>query len=102
MPWKSRLALHTAAWIPAKDGTLRRPSAITTPELAAGFSSAGNDAWLNIIDFGADKRYRSEQHQARRRAAQAIGLPAELADQLGLLSAEALKSLGNEMLRRIA
>jgi hypothetical protein len=96
------LALQTAAWIPAKDGTLRHPSAITTPELAAGFSSAGNDAWLNIIDFGAENRHRSEQHQARRRAAQAIGLPAELADQLGLLSVEAIKSLGNEMLRRIA
>jgi hypothetical protein len=96
------LALQKAAWISAKDGSLRRPSAITTPELAAGLSTAGNDAWLNTVDFGADYRQRSEQHQARRRAAQAIGLPAELADQLGLLSPDALKALGSEILQRIA
>lgn len=95
------LALQKAAWIPAKDGTFRRPSTITAPELPAGFSAAGNDAWLNVIGFGADHRQRSEQHQARRRAAQAIGLPPELADQLGLLSPDALKTLGNEMLQRI-
>ncbi|HEX4407388.1 MAG TPA: hypothetical protein VH206_01320 [Xanthobacteraceae bacterium] len=95
-------ALQRTSWISAKDGTFRRPSAITRPELAPGFSTAGNDAWLNIIDFGADNRQRSEEHLARRRAAQTIGLPAELADQLGRLSPDALKSFSNEMLRRIA
>jgi hypothetical protein len=38
----------------------------------------------------------------RRRAAQAIGLPPELADQLATLSPEALKAVGSEMLRRVA
>jgi hypothetical protein len=96
------LTLQNSAWIPAKDGTLRCPSAITAPELATGLSSVGNDAWLHVIEFGADHRQRSEQHQARRRAAQAIGLPPELADHLGLMPPDAVKSLGNEMLRRIA
>jgi hypothetical protein len=96
------LALQAVAWIPAKDGTFRRPSAMTVPELPTGFSVAGNDDWLNVIDFGGDHRQRSEQHQARRRAAQAIGLPPELADRLSLLSPEALEKLGSELLHRIA
>lgn len=96
------LSLRDAAWIPAKDGSLRRPSAITAPELANGLSTKGNEEWLHAIGFAADHRRRSEEHQARRRAAQTIGLPAELADQLATLSPEALKELGNEMLRRVA
>jgi len=90
------------AWIPAKDGTLRRPSAITASELAADFSAVGNDAWLSVIGFGEDQRQRSEQHKARRLAAETIGLPAELADQLLLLPPYALKTLGVELLQRIA
>ena len=95
------LTLQEAAWIPAKDGSLRRPSAITAQELAPGLSAAGDDGWLNILDFGADYRQRSEQHQKRRKAAQTIGLPPELADQLELLSPNALKALGTEILHRI-
>jgi len=95
------LALRASAWIPAKDGSLRKPRAITAAELAQGFSTAGNDAWLGAIDFGADHRRRSHEHLARRTAAQSIGLPAELADRLERLSPEALESLGIEMLRRI-
>lgn len=75
--------LRGTAWIPAKDNTLRRPSAISASELAAGFSIAGNDAWLNVIDFGADHRQRSEQHFARRRAAQTIGLSRRTSRQAG-------------------
>lgn len=96
------LCLKNAEWIPAKDGSLRRPSAITTPELAAGFSTAGNDAWLDAIGFASEYRQRSEQSQVRRKAAQSIGLPAELADQLASLSPDALKTFGSEMLQRIA
>lgn len=96
------LCLREAAWIPAKDGSLRRPSAITAPELADGFSTKGNEEWLHAIGFAAEHRRRSEEHQARRRAAQSIGLPAELADQLATLSPVALEELGNEMLRRVA
>jgi hypothetical protein len=96
------LCLRDAAWIPAKDGSLRRPSAITAPELADGFSTKGNEEWLHAIGFAAEHRRRSEEHQARRRAAQTIGLPAELVDQLATLSPEALEELGNEMLRRVA
>ena len=96
------LCLRDAEWIPAKDGSLRRPSMITVPELGAGLSAKGNDAWLYAIGFAAEDRRRSEEHQARRRAAQAIGLPAELADQLVSLSCDALEAVGNEMLRRLA
>jgi hypothetical protein len=99
----STLALHLrdTAWIPAKDGTLRHPSAITPADLPPGLSTTGNEEWLNDIGFAADQRRCSEEHQARRRAAQAIGLPPELADQLATLSPEALKALGSEMLLRV-
>jgi hypothetical protein len=96
------LCLRDAEWIPAQDGSLRRPCAITAPELAAGLSVTGNEAWLHAISFAADHRQRSEQHQTRRRAAQLIGLPAELADQLATLPPDALEALGSEMLRRVA
>jgi hypothetical protein len=96
------LCLRDAAWMPAKNGSLRRPSAITALELADGLSTKGNEEWLHAIGFAAEHRRRSEEHQARRRAAQTIGLPAELADQLATLSPKALKELGNEMLRRVA
>lgn len=95
------LAIRAAAWIPAKDGSLRKPCAITSSELAQGFSTAGNEAWLGAIDFGGDHRRRSQEHLARRTAAQSIGLPAELAERLEQLSPEAIQSLGSEMLRRI-
>lgn len=84
------------------DGSLRRPCAITAPELAAGLSITGNEAWLHAIGFAADHRRRSEQHQTRRRAAQLIGLPEELADQLATLPPDVLKAFGSEMLRRVA
>lgn len=96
------LCLRDAEWIPAKDGSLRRPSAITTPELATGLSTGGNEDWLNAIGFASEHRQRSEQSQLRRKAAKSIGLPEELADQLASLSPDALKTLGSEMLQRIA
>jgi hypothetical protein len=95
------LCLRESEWIPAQDGSLRRPSAITAPELAVGLSITGNEAWLNAIGFGADHRRRSEQHQTRRRAAQLIGLPEELADELATLPPDALKAFGSEMLQRV-
>ena len=96
------LCLRDAEWIPALDGSLRRPCAITVPELGAGLSITGNEAWLHAIGFAADHRRRSEQHQTRRRAAQLMGLPEELADQLATLPPDALKAFGSEMLRRVA
>ncbi len=81
---------------------MKRPSAVTTPDLAEGLVTTGNEAWLNAIGFGADHRERSEKHLANRKAARAIGLPEELADQLASLSPDALKIFGSEMLRQIA
>lgn len=95
------LALRASEWIPAKDGSLRSPRSLTGAELAKGFSRIGNEAWLDVIGFGDDDRRRSQEHLARRAAAQTMGLPAELADRLERLTPEALENLGNEMLRRI-
>lgn len=100
-PSSLALGLRDNAWVPAKDGTLRRPAAITAAELASGLSTTGNEEWLHAIGFAADQRRRSEEHSARRKAAQAIGLPPELADQLASLSPEALKALGTEMMQRV-
>ena len=96
------LILQAAEWIPGKDGVFRQPKEMTSALLPAGFSVKGNEAWLNIIGFGAEQRQRSEQHQARRQAAQTIGLPPELADELSLLSPEALATLATEMRAQIA
>jgi hypothetical protein len=96
------LCLRDAEWIPAKDGSLRRPSAITAAELASGFAVTGNEEWLQAIDFGLEYHRRSEEHQTRRRAAVTIGLPEELVDRLAVLSPEALEAFGSEMLRRVA
>ncbi|MGJ4949004.1 sacsin N-terminal ATP-binding-like domain-containing protein [Bradyrhizobium sp. HKCCYLS20291] len=95
------IALRRAEWIPAKDGSLRSPPTITGADLAKGYSRTGNELWLDAIGFGEDDRKRSQEHLARRAAAQTIGLPPELADRLERLSPEALETLGNEMLRRI-
>jgi hypothetical protein len=95
------LCLRDAEWIPANDGSLRRPSAMTGAELATGYTTKGNEEWLQAIGFGAEHRRRSDDHQARRRAAATIGLPEELADQLATLSPEALKAFGTEMLRKV-
>ncbi|WP_439364240.1 sacsin N-terminal ATP-binding-like domain-containing protein [Bradyrhizobium sp. DASA03005] len=100
-PSSLALGLRDSAWIPAKDGTLRKPSAITAAELAPGLSTTGNEEWLQAIGFAADQRRRSEEHSTRRKAAQAIGLPPELADQLASLSPEALRALGAEMMQRV-
>jgi hypothetical protein len=95
------VSLRKSAWVPAKDGTLRRPSAMTSSELISGFSVVGNSVWLSVIGFGEDQRQQSEEHKARRLAAESIGLPAELADQLHNLPPDALKTLGAELLQRI-
>lgn len=57
------LCLRDTAWIPANDGSLRRPGAISAPELADGFSTKGNEEWLHAIGFAAEQRRRSEEHQ---------------------------------------
>ena len=60
------LVLRDSAWIPAIDGTFRKPSEITTAELAQGFPVQPALKWLEAIGFGPDHRQRPEQ---RRRAA---------------------------------
>ncbi|MGA9580785.1 MAG: hypothetical protein WBR13_02305 [Allosphingosinicella sp.] len=99
----SQLAAKLAAtkWISTKEGEFRRPREITAKDLPAGFPLQPAIHWLEAVGFGAEDRQKSEQHQARRRAAEAIGLPHELADRLLALSAEARGVLAGEMLRRI-
>jgi hypothetical protein len=96
------LVLRDAEWIPAADGTFRKPSSITSSELAQGFPLQPALKWLEAIGFGADHRQRSELHQARRKAAESIGLTSELADRLQSMSKESRAALAAEMMRRIS
>ncbi|OQW75386.1 MAG: hypothetical protein BVN32_11135 [Proteobacteria bacterium ST_bin14] len=101
-PSSLAIALRDTAWIPAKDGSLRKPRAITAADLAAGYSPGGNEAWLQAIGFGEEQRKRSDQHKARLKAAELIGLSAELVDQLEGLPAEALAALNEDLARKLA
>jgi hypothetical protein len=101
-PSSLAIALREAEWIPAKDGSLRRPSAITAPDLAAGFSVGGNEAWLQAIGFGEEQRKRSDQHKARLKAGELIGLKADLVAQLEALPPEALAALNEDLARKLA
>ncbi len=93
--------LRQTPWIPAKDGSLRKPSEITAPDLAKGFSIGGNEDWLRAIGFGEQERMRGEQARARRQAGELIGLTPELIDRLNGLSPEALATLSADMMRTI-
>lgn len=101
-PSSLAIALRDAAWIPAKDGRLRRPRSMTAAELAAGFSVGGNEAWLQAIGFGEEQRKRSDQHKARIKAGELIGLQADLVEQLEGLPAEALAALNEDLARKLA
>jgi hypothetical protein len=96
------IALRDVAWIPAKDGGLRRPKSITTGELAKGFTVGGNEEWLRAIGFGEDQQQRSEQHKARRKAGELIGLAPDLVDQLGGLPPETLAAINADIMQKIA
>ncbi|MGO8063604.1 sacsin N-terminal ATP-binding-like domain-containing protein [Rhizobium johnstonii] len=100
-PSSLAIALRDAAWIPTKDGRLRKPNEITQSDLAKGYAVGGNEDWLRAIGFGEQDRQRSEQAKARRQAAEFIGLPSELVDQLGNLSPDALAAFSAEMIRTI-
>lgn len=95
------IALRDTAWIPAKDGSLRRPRAITAGELATGFSIGGNEAWLQAIGFGEEQRKRSDQHKARLRAGELIGLNAKLVEKLEGLPPEVLAALNDDLARKL-
>ncbi|WHO76239.1 sacsin N-terminal ATP-binding-like domain-containing protein [Rhizobium sp. BT03] len=100
-PSSLAIGLRDAAWIPTKDGRLRKPNEITQSDLAKGYTVGGNEEWLRAIGFGEQDRQRNEQTRARRQAAELIGLPSELVDQLGNLSPDALAAFSAEMIRNI-
>lgn len=93
--------LRNTAWIPTKDGNLRKPGEITAAALAKGYVVGGNEDWLRAIGFGEQDRQRSEQHKARRQAGELIGLSPEVVDQLGNLSPDALAALNADIARSI-
>ncbi|QUT05556.1 hypothetical protein KFK14_21775 [Sphingobium phenoxybenzoativorans] len=95
------IALRDTAWIPAKDGTLRQPRTITSAELGAGYSVGGNDAWLQAIGFGEEQRKRSDQHKARIKAGELIGLNADLVEKLDGLPADVLAALNEDIARKL-
>ncbi|MEA1653011.1 hypothetical protein UAJ10_28850 [Nitrospirillum sp. BR 11164] len=100
-PSSMAITLRDNAWIPTKDGSLRRPSEITPADLAKGYAVGGNEDWLRAIGFGEQARQRSEHTKARRQAGELIGLSPELVDQLGGLSPEELAALSADMIRSI-
>lgn len=100
-PSSMAINLRDAAWIPTKDGNLRRPSEITSVDLAKGYAVGGNEDWLRAIGFGEQDRQRSEQTKARQQAGELIGLSAELVDQLSGLSQEALVALSADIIRSL-
>ena len=68
-PSSIAITLRDSPWIPTKDGSLRKPSEITSADLAKGYTVGGNEDWLRAIGFGEQDRQRSEQTKARRQAA---------------------------------
>ncbi len=100
-PSSLAIALRRAAWIPTKDGRLRKPNEITQADLAKGYAVGGNEEWLRAIGFGEQDRQRNEQTKARRQAGELIGLSAELIDRLSNLSPDALAALSADMIRTI-
>ena len=95
------IALRDAAWIPTKDGTLRRPRDIAPAGLAAGYTVGGNEAWLQAIGFGEEQRKRSDQHKARLKAGELIGLNADLIEKLEGLPPLALAALNEDLARKL-
>lgn len=100
-PSSLTIALRNAEWIPTKDGRLRRPTEISSVDFAKGYAVGGNEDWLRAIGLGEQERQRSEQTKARRQAGELIGLSADLVDQLGRLSQDALAALSADMIRTI-
>lgn len=101
-PSSLAIALRDVAWIPAKDGALHRPKSMVAADLAPGFTVGGNEGWLQAIGFGEVHRLKSEQHKARRRAAELIGLSPGIVDQLQGLPADALAALNEDMMRKLS
>jgi hypothetical protein len=93
--------LSNTAWIPTSDGRLARPDQITVRDLAPDFTATGNEAWLRAIRFGEAQRKHVESNQARRRAAESLGLSAEVADHLARLAPEERKAADADFLRRL-
>lgn len=96
------LQLRDAQWLPAKDGSLRRPSNMTTADLAEGLEPGGMDAWLQAIGLGAEEAAKAGKHKARREAAQLLGLPPSLADRLQGLPPATLEALSADVAQRLA
>jgi hypothetical protein len=100
-PSSLAVVLRDSAWIPTKDGQLRKPAEITQADLASGYTIGGNEDWLRAIGFGEQERSRSEQAKTRRQAGELIGLQPELVDQLGSLSQEELTAFNEHMVSTI-
>ncbi|TAZ70703.1 hypothetical protein ELH72_30150 (plasmid) [Rhizobium ruizarguesonis] len=101
-PSSLAILLRAAAWIPARDGTLRQPRTMVTGDLTTGFTIGGNEGWLQAIGFADDHRLKSEQHKERRKAGELIGLAPELVDQLQGLPANVLAALNAEIIRKLS
>ena len=91
--------LATTDWLPASDGTMRKPRSMTAADLASGFDYASNAPWLDALGFGADHRRLSEQNQGRRKAAESMGLPPSFADALSDVPASERQAVIDQLMR---
>ena len=91
--------LATTAWLPASDGTMRKPCSMTPADLASGFDYASNAPWLDALGFGADHRRLSEQNQGRRKAAESMGLPPGFADALSDVPTSERQAVIDQLMR---
>lgn len=92
------LLLRDAAWIPNKSGRLQKPCEMTYGALASGFAVGSDREWLDAIEFAGNEKLRSTEHQEKIRAAQLIGAPDELLENLLALPNEVQADLWQKLL----
>lgn len=74
--------LNAAAWIPDRDGVVRKPQDMTREMLREDFKFDDRNGLLTAIGFGENAEKQSAEHQARETKAREFGFSAEELDEL--------------------
>ncbi|MBA4157057.1 MAG: hypothetical protein H0X65_06230 [Gemmatimonadetes bacterium] len=89
--------LRKAAWIPDRDGIFHKQAGISRDRLREDFPWENANCWLTAIEFGKAAMHIEAEAKAREAqresAATTLGIPVELADELGTLSPDELRQL---------
>lgn len=80
--------LRSRAWVPDAEGNFYMPSEITLADVHPTFRRDDPNGWLPVVGLGERVQQRQEAYQARKQAAESIGIPLELADRLAALPAD--------------